>query len=55
MWVDFNDKKRVSCFGNQRWLLTYVTAGESYVNAPNLTTAVYVLEITSKKAKLRHK
>ncbi|MBI2549647.1 hypothetical protein HYV83_00510 [Candidatus Woesearchaeota archaeon] len=39
---------RVASFGSQRWLLNYVTSGESYVNAPNLTTAVYVLEITNK-------
>ncbi|MBI2143998.1 hypothetical protein HYU17_02500 [Candidatus Woesearchaeota archaeon] len=38
----------VAVFGNQRWLLNYITTGESYVRAPNLTTAVYVLEITNK-------
>ncbi|MBI2140883.1 hypothetical protein HYU16_00515 [Candidatus Woesearchaeota archaeon] len=38
----------VASLGSQRWLLNYVTAGENYVNAPNLTTAVYVLEITNK-------
>ncbi len=37
-----------AAFGNQRWLFNYVTTGESYVKAPNLTTAVYVLEITDK-------
>ncbi|MBI3036863.1 hypothetical protein HYY73_03890, partial [Candidatus Woesearchaeota archaeon] len=39
---------RVASFGSQRWLLNYITTGESYIRAPNLTTAVYVLEITSK-------
>ena len=38
----------VAAFGSQRWLLNYITSGESYVRAPNLTTAVYVLEITDK-------
>ncbi len=38
----------VASYGSQRWLFNYITAGESYVRAPNLTTAVYVLEITSK-------
>lgn len=38
----------VASFGSQRWLLNYITTGESYVMAPNLTTAVYVLEITDK-------
>ncbi|MBI3036788.1 hypothetical protein HYY73_03500, partial [Candidatus Woesearchaeota archaeon] len=38
----------VAAFGSQRWVLNYITAGESYVRAPNLTTAVYVLEIADK-------
>jgi hypothetical protein len=38
----------VASSGSQRWLFNYITAGESYSYAPNLTTAVYVLEITEK-------
>lgn len=34
--------------GSQRWLINYITTGESYVSAPNLTTAVYMLEIADK-------
>lgn len=38
----------VAASGSQRWLINYITTGESYVSAPNLTTAVYMLEITDK-------
>jgi hypothetical protein len=34
----------------RRWLLNYITAGESNLNAYNLSNVVYVLEITGKTA-----
>lgn len=37
----------VASYSNQRWLLNYITSGESYANAPNLSTAVYVLEMAN--------
>lgn len=38
----------VASSGSKMWLINYITTGESYVSAPNLTGAVFVLEITSK-------
>ncbi|MBI2137521.1 hypothetical protein HYU12_03315 [Candidatus Woesearchaeota archaeon] len=32
----------------RRWLINYVTSGESFLNAPNLSNIVYVLEIENK-------
>ncbi len=34
----------------RRWLLNYITTGESYLNAQNLSGTVYVLEIADKTA-----
>ncbi|MFH1181750.1 MAG: discoidin domain-containing protein [Candidatus Woesearchaeota archaeon] len=38
----------VAASGSKRWLLNYITTGQSYVRAPNLTNAVYVLEMINK-------
>jgi hypothetical protein len=38
----------VASFGNKRWLINYISSGESYVSAPNLSSVVYVLEIEGK-------
>ncbi|HIG98414.1 TPA: hypothetical protein HA231_03250 [Candidatus Woesearchaeota archaeon] len=32
----------------KRWLLNYITTGESYLNASNLSSTVYVLELANK-------
>ncbi len=37
----------VASYGSKRWLLSYVTDGESAVGAKNLSTAVFVREITT--------
>ena len=32
----------------RRWLINYITLGESFLNAPNLSNIVYLLEIENK-------
>jgi len=45
-WQGTVDYLVVQTSPQRRWLLNYITTGESYLNAANLSSAVYVLELT---------
>jgi hypothetical protein len=46
-WQGTADYLVVQASPQRRWVLNYVTSGESYLNAANLSSSVYVLELAN--------